>query len=151
MNDNPQQGTEAIHQDMALSTIDLFARILAVPPAAAVGLDRLAVDNGRTRLSVAPFGQPQVAAQVIVDTLPDSFKTQASKIMIDSLPNRHIARKHSPGTSRAHQIEDGVDDFDPLVFPWSPSFVAVGSGKILSNAFPLFPSQVCGISALVSN
>lgn len=113
-------------------------------------LDRLAVDNGGTGLSLAPFGPSQLGAQRIVDPLPDALLTQPSKIMIDGLPDGQIVGKHSPGTSGAHQIQDAVDDFMPLVFQGSPPWVGTATGKQGSNPLPLPPAQIGWVFAHVS-
>src|SRR4029453_19325934 len=105
-----QDQAEGIDQDVALAAKGLLARVVAaLGPAAISRFHALAVDDGCARLTRSPLLLSQVATQAGVNWLPGPVQAPSPEVAIDGLPRRILARQVAPGTSRARQVEDGVE------------------------------------------
>ena len=95
---------------MAFAPFDLLGAVKAFCSSAIGGFDRLRVDNGGTRLPRAAFQHTEIAAQGVVDPLPDPLFSPGRKIGIDDAPRRQIMGDKAPGTAGAQAREERIDD-----------------------------------------
>src|SRR5262249_43828134 len=72
---------------------------------------RLAVDDGGGRLRGAALGLADLAAQDIVDALPQPPAPPAVEVVADRPLGGEVVGQGAPGTAIVQAIEDGVDDF----------------------------------------
>jgi hypothetical protein len=129
--DHDQQNkTHGIDQNMAFATIDFLARIVASLVADFAAFDSLAVDDGRTGLSLAPFDQTEVFAQMGVNPIPQSVGFPESEVVVDRTPRREILRQVAPLTSSFDKVEDGVEQLSKRVPAPSASFGRLGKAVI---------------------
>ena len=63
--------------------------------------------------------------------------------MIDNPPGREVMRQKAPGTAGAHQIQNGIEDLQTLVFGRSPAMFRHGNQRF--EALPLIDAQVTRI------
>lgn len=73
----------------------------------------------------------------IHDVLDDALQLPFAEAVIDGLPGREVARKHSPLTTGLVDIEDGVHDVPELMF--TLSFLRI---NVFFDNLPLFISEV---------
>src|SRR4029453_8675048 len=133
-----QDQAEGIDQDVALAAKGLLARVVAAfGPAAISRLDALTVDDGCARLTLPPLLLAQVATQAVVNALPGPVQAPSPEVAIDGLPRRILARQGRPGTSRARQVEDGVERQAHVSLP----VPAAGFGR-RDKGFDILPLSV---------
>jgi hypothetical protein len=75
-----------IHQDMTLAPIDFLPPIIAPGATYDRGLDRLAINNRRAGLRIAPFLHAYQPVELGVQSLPKPSHALEAEIMIHSLP-----------------------------------------------------------------
>ena len=73
----------------------------------------------------------------IHDVLDDTLQLPLAEVVIDGLPGREVARKHSPLTTGLVDVEDGVHDVPELMF--TLSFLRIND---FFDNLPLFISEV---------
>ena len=97
MNHDQQQQAERVDQDMSFTPKDLLASVESALGAATIrGLDRLAVEDGRRRLPLAPLLLPHQVSQAVMNTLPDAGDAPGSKVAINGLPSWVLAGRVAP-------------------------------------------------------
>jgi len=94
-----QQQAQRVHRQMALAALDLLARIVAAGTTLLGRLNRLAVNNSRSRRRPAPTRLAQAIPEPIVDKLPGPVLAPLAKIAIDRTPGKSL------GNSRHAQPE----------------------------------------------
>ena len=73
----------------------------------------------------------------IHDVLDDTLQLPLPEIVIDGLPGREVARKHSPLTAGLVDVEDGVHNLSKGMF--ATSFLRIDD---FFDNLPLFISEV---------
>src|SRR6516225_6407895 len=110
MNHDQQQQTERRDQDMSFTPKDLLAGVEPALGASAIrGLDRLAIDDRRRRLPLAPLLLWRQVPQTVMNPLPDSSDAPDAEVAVDGLPGRVLARQIAPLAACAVDIKDGVN------------------------------------------
>src|SRR5918993_4629939 len=138
-----QQVALRINEKMALAALDLLGAVIAARPSHLSGLDRLTVDDRRTRLR-RPADRTAVALpQSLVHVLPGAILAPLGVVVEDSSPRRILVRQQPPLRSGAQQIEDGVDDA-PQRIGLSPSGrMAAGDERLEQRPFGLI--EIAGV------
>ena len=113
----PQHEPLAIYENVALAAIDAFGAIVAAHATDPGRPDRLTVDDASGRLPVAPNTRAEAFAQELVEMLPGSIQTPASKVVVGGLPGRELVRQQPPCATTSDYVEDGVQDFARRVQP----------------------------------
>src|SRR5512139_297457 len=101
---------DRVDQEMALATIDLLAGVVAPLVAGLGALDTLAVEDGRTGMSVATFDQAHVFPQVGVNLRPQPVALPYAEVVVDRPPRGEVGRQVAPLARRLDQIEDRVEE-----------------------------------------
>lgn len=94
---------QGVHQQMSLAAFDPFASVIAHPAAMTVGLDALAVENGRRWSGAFALSFTDERAQHIVEDGPLVIADPLPKDMIDGLPRRKVGGQITP---RATTLDD---------------------------------------------
>src|SRR5258708_40284985 len=74
------------------------------------GFDRLAVDDGRTRIFLAPHLGSHLLAQSGHGPLPGPVEFPETEIMVDRFSVGQIMWHLSPGTAGSQQVQDAIHD-----------------------------------------
>lgn len=94
VNFDQQRQAKRINQEMPFPPVDSLARVITALGAATIrGLDALAIEDGGSRLSLAPFLLSHKAAQSVVDSLPNACDPPGAEISVDGFPGRILARQ----------------------------------------------------------
>src|SRR5262249_53057133 len=97
MNHDQQQQAKRVDQDMSLAPKEVLAGVEPALGAATIrGLDRLAVEDGRGRLPLAPLLLPHQVSQAVMNPLPDASDAPGSKVAINGLPSWVLAGQVAP-------------------------------------------------------
>src|SRR5689334_15878518 len=105
-----------IDEQVALASPDVFSGVVALLRTTnGTGFDRLTVDNRRAGFRVSALPVAHLHAQGSKDLIPDSFAPPAAEVPVDGAPGRKIMGQQSPRASAAQHVEDGIDDFAPLI------------------------------------
>ena len=126
---------------MSFSACNLLSSVKTAIRASFRGLDRLAIHNGGTGLwlFLVPLSS-YFHTQGLVQSLPETFLSPQTEVMIDSLPGRQVARKHAPGTATLQDIENAIQNDSPAMFARA---TGLGLGwQVWSNFQPLGIIQV---------
>jgi hypothetical protein len=116
-----------------------FSRVVALGATRFGRLDGLTIEDAGTRRVLAIIKAADVNAEDVVDLLPEALIPPGVEVVGDGLPGGEIMWEHPPGTARAGEIEDGVDD----LLAWVS---AVSSGP--AGGLPLRREQVLDIVPL---
>src|SRR5215813_881577 len=109
MNHYQSQPAEHVHQDVSLPPVDQLAGVKPALRAAPIrGLARLAVEEGRGRLPLAPFLLWRQVAQAIVDSLPNACDSPSAEVARDGFPGRRLAGQGTPLAARTVDVKDRV-------------------------------------------
>jgi len=73
--------------------------------------------------------------QGLVQSLPETFLSPQTKIMIDRLPGRQVRGKHAPGTATLQDVENAIQYRSPAVFTWTTGLRF--GWQVWSNSQPL--------------
>jgi ankyrin repeat protein len=143
-NHQSQNQSQAIHRQMAFAPFDLFARVVAALSGLVGRFDRLAVNNGRRRGHVAPFGVAHPIAQRVVDEGPGPILAPLAKIAIDGLPGAKVFGQKPPRAARSHHVKDGVDQSAAVVADGASAFApaGLGCGHQRFDLVPFFIGQI---------
>ena len=106
---NRQNQSQAIHREVTFAPQHLFACVVATLSCLIARLDRLAVNDGRSRGDLAFLGPAQPVAQRVVNKPSGPILGPLSKVAIDRLPGTEISGQQSPRATRADHIENSVD------------------------------------------
>jgi len=111
VHDDFQQVANGVGEDMAFVPFDVFVTVK--PPFMGQGssLDTLAVDDAPCGLGITTPFLPLKLAQSGIDEAPGSIPDSLAEVVVDAIPIRKVRRQGSPLTTRAHHVEDGVQDF----------------------------------------
>src|SRR5882724_3951625 len=101
MHEPPDDQALRIHQNMALAPIDFLRPIVASGAAHNRGLDRLAINNRRAGLGIAPSLHAYGPVELGVQSLPKPLHAPEAEIMIHRLPRGQVMRQQAPGTATA--------------------------------------------------
>lgn len=110
-----QDQAASIDQDVTLATIDPFGTVVAADSANAGRANRLAIDDGSTRLRVAADTDAELLTQDTVEVLPGAVQAPKTEVVIGGLPSWELVRKQPPGTAAPHNVEDGIQDLTDRV------------------------------------
>src|SRR5215213_9333844 len=108
--------TLSVHQDVALTALDLLASVVAALFSAHRGtLDRLAIHHARAGLRIPPQAHPQPFADGPVDPLPGAVDTPSSEVVVDGGPPGKVVGKQAPLATALQYVKDGVQDLAKAV------------------------------------
>src|ERR671921_1164950 len=125
-----QQISLGINETMALATLHLLGAIVPARSAHLRGLDRLAIDDGRTRLRSPAGGAAVALAQHARDLLPRAVLTPLSIVIEDGATRWILVRQQPPLGSRAQQVEDRLNDAPQRIgLPPSGRMAAADKGR----------------------
>jgi hypothetical protein len=110
-----------IDEQVALAPLDLLAAVVAPQAADAGSLDRLAVDDARTRLRIATQAHAYLFTQDRMEAFPGAVHAPLSKVVEDGLPRRKLVRQQAPGPADPHNVEDRVEDGAQTVLTGPPA------------------------------
>jgi hypothetical protein len=128
-----QQQSERIHDDMTLAAPQLLAAVVAPKAADLAALDRLAVDapGPRRRPPTGRLSHP--LTQGVEDALPGAVVPPLLEVVVDGALGRQVVREHVPLAARAGLIEDRVEDLAISTSRGRPSFEAGISGSAMAH------------------
>jgi len=106
-----QHQTQRVHDQVTLGAIDLLAGIKTPDFIALGALDRLAVDDGGTRLGFAPAGEAELSAEIVVELDPEATENPVAVISVKDRPRREIAGDVAPLATGADDVENAIKDF----------------------------------------
>ena len=119
--DDGQQQTLGVDQDMAFPAIDLFPGVVA-PLTWDVGrLDALGIQTARRRMFVPTGLLTYLGAQRLVQPQPDAVVPPGSKIAIDTGPLGEVMRQQPPLNAADRDIQHGIDDLAHVQRSMSPA------------------------------
>src|SRR5712692_3931270 len=81
-----QDQPQGIHEQMPLSAVDLFDRVVAPLALDFRALDALAGPAPRSRVFMTTHGLPEPGPQCVVQTLPRATVAPLPKVVVDTLP-----------------------------------------------------------------
>jgi len=110
MDDERQDQTQRIDNDMALTSVDLLSGIVTSLAADLGRLDRLTVDNRRARGLLASQATPKHVPERVVNPLPSPVVAPTEEDPINCLPVGEFVRQKPPGAATADNIDDRVED-----------------------------------------
>jgi Beta xylosidase C-terminal Concanavalin A-like domain len=120
---------QGVHQQMALTTFDPLAGVIANAPAVTVGLHTLAVENGGRRSAAFALGFADEGAEHVVEHCPLMVERPLPEPMVDGLPRRKIRGEITPRAATFDDIQDGIHDASP-VNGRSSAFGALGEHRL---------------------
>src|SRR5215218_6728719 len=113
-----EQKALRIDQNVAFSTLDLLACVVASLPTAHAGaLHRLGIDDSRAGLRISPEADPQTLADGRVDPFPGAVDAPETEVMVDGLPRWEVVGQEPPGAAATENVEDSVEDLAQRVEP----------------------------------
>ena len=110
MHSGSEDQATGIDQEMPLAAIDALGAVVAADTADARGADRLAVDDARTGLRLAPDHGSELATQDRVQKCPGAIEPPQPEVVIGGLPGWELVREQPPGAATPNDIEDRVQD-----------------------------------------
>ncbi len=118
------EGSPGIDQEMALSADDLFPCVVAARLSSLGGANALAVENGRRGDRTSCVFDSVHGSQRFEHHLKKAVARPLMEMAVDGSPVGKIVGEHSPDTSRAQQVKNGVEDAtqirarSPQLFGW---------------------------------
>jgi hypothetical protein len=113
-----QQSAQRIHGLMYLGALAPLVAVVASPcPTLGARLQHAAVEDRRRGLSRAPERQAQQQTQVMDQGLKAAGVHPAPRLLVDRGPGRKVGRQQPPGSARAHQPAQGIEDLAQRVAP----------------------------------
>src|SRR4029077_4444435 len=111
-----------IDHGVTLAPVDFLARIISSWATGFGGLDALAVDDCRTRTSLATDTLAIQHHQVVVEGYPRSVVAEPGEPAVGRLVRREMLRQHAPRTTAAEHKEDRVHHLAhrPVPMPAGP-------------------------------
>ncbi len=107
--------SHGIDCDVALTSIDLLAAVVADGLATLAGLDRLAVDDQERRGVFPAFAPSKPPPKMGVDAFLGAVSRPALEPRINRLIRREVVWKEPPRTARGPDIPNRVEDFAQAV------------------------------------
>ena len=107
---HPQEQAQNIHQDVPFAAGDFLAGIVAAHASLIADLDRLAVQHRRRRAGLATSGHADTPAQDVMEAVPQPALNPWAVNPIDRAPGAKFVGQQTPGTARALQVADPVND-----------------------------------------
>ena len=144
MNNDANQESERIDQDVTLSSVDLLACIIPAFSALFGCFYGLAIDDGSRGLARSPLFEPEFAPKEIMDILPGAVLAPDTKERPDRRPRWKVMRKKPPLTSASRQIKERVHDLTHICAARSSSRFSCGNPR--PEQLPFFVRQVCVIA-----
>ena len=90
---------QRVHQHMALTATEVLASVVAAWPAWVRRLDRLAIENGRGGLRLAPCRRAYALASRTVDLFPGTRVAPLPEVVVDGVPLGELVRQEAPPTA----------------------------------------------------
>jgi hypothetical protein len=139
--------TLGIDQQVALAAIDFLAAVITPRTAHHSGFDRLAIEDGRRWLGIAPQLHADGGVQGSMEPLPEALHTPQAKVVIRRFPRRQIMGQQSPGAATAQDIENSIQDFPHRVTPRPAPLL--GSRQVRCEQLPCSIRHIRGISCSI--
>src|ERR1700761_7221786 len=118
-----QQQTHAVHDNMSFSAIDVLGVVPSAMFAAAGRFDRLAVNTGGSPWRVGFLRRTDLAAKLIMDNVECAVVTPLIEVPPDRTPGREVLGQVPPLATGAKDIEDGINDISNIGFARSSAWV----------------------------
>ncbi len=109
MDDNFEQVADGVDQDVAFASADLLAGIIAAFTARLSRLHTLAVQNGCRWFRLASLTASFLLTQRFIDPRPRAVQAPLPIMVVDGTGWRILARQVLPLTTRARQVEHGIN------------------------------------------
>ena len=136
MDENGEQKSHGIDENVAFSARHLFASIVASRAAHLRGLHALSVDNRCRRARWAPRSYPGGAAKHVGQPGSQPGARPPEKVVVDGFPRRIVLRQKSPLATGSAKMEDRVDNL---------AGVMLAKGLAGKEKFDTLPLGICQI------
>src|SRR5258706_12760627 len=131
---------------MTFAAHQLFTRVVAAFSCLVGRFNRLAVHDSRRRRHFSFLGLAHPVAQRVVDESPGPVLGPVPIVAVDGLPRTEIRGQEPPSTTRADDVEHGIDQGTTLQ-RWSATFSLAGLGSWYQrlDVVPFFINQISWI------
>lgn len=145
--DHFEQVADRVDQDVAFASADLLAGVITAFTARLSRFHTLAVQNGRRWFRFASLTTSFLLTQRFIDLLPGAVQAPFPIIIVDATKRRILTEQVLPLATRAHQVEDGVDDRTHVNAQWSTAPIALQRQE-RSDESPLCVGHIAGMDGI---